>query len=173
VEWTRYTYIMAAGPGGCKIGGNPELRAGVLAQGEATRHVLASWALFHGAAMLFLDGQLELAGIVSGDAVAALVLPVLLDQAAAPLEEPARWLGGSPDLAIAAIQGRGHASHLGRLRERWPSLPLVVYRVGPDPEAPQEATPHSGPALSEATAATHDPSELLHRVLDVLERMRL
>lgn len=65
---------------------------GVLAFGEATRHVLASWALFHGAAMLLLDGQLELSGIISGDAVAALVLPLLLDESAAGLEEPARWL---------------------------------------------------------------------------------
>lgn len=50
------------------------------------------------------------------------------------------------------------------LRGDRPSLPLVVYLANPD---------NNPPSPPGSTGATHDPSELLHLVLDVLERVRL
>ena len=52
-------------------------RAGIVEPGDATRRVLGSWAVLHGAAMLLLDGQYELAGITSAEDVTQLVLPFL------------------------------------------------------------------------------------------------
>jgi CheY-like chemotaxis protein len=66
--------------------------AGVLEAGDPLLRVLGAWALFHGAAMLLLDGQLELAGITSAHQVAELVTPLLLDEAALPVARAAEAL---------------------------------------------------------------------------------
>lgn len=52
-------------------------KAGIVEPGDATSRVLGSWAVLHGAAMLLLDGQYELAGIRSVEAVTELVFPFL------------------------------------------------------------------------------------------------
>jgi AcrR family transcriptional regulator len=106
--------------------------AGVLERGDSTRQVLGSWALLHGAAMLLLDGQLELAGVMSGDAVAELVLPFLMDEGAGSMEEPARLLaeartrrgfpledspGAATDHTSAAVRPEPDPALIAELRE--------------------------------------------------------
>lgn len=88
--------------------------AGVLEPRDTLLQVLGAWALFHGAAMLLLDGQLELAGIGSAEGVAELVTPLLLDEAALPV-------AGAAEALAHARMARGFPAEDDR-REQWATL---------------------------------------------------
>ncbi len=155
--------------------------AGVLEPRDTLLQVLGAWTLFHGAAMLLLDGQLELAGIGSTEQVAALVTPLLLDEAALPVAAAAEALARArvargfpaeedrPEGWAALVQHPDPAALAAARRRMGDRIPPEVWEiVGRPPRAPSTELPLARALVTRSTALRR-----ARRMRKVLEGSRI
>jgi len=132
---------------------------GAMGGGDTDALVLGGWAMFHGAAVLLLDGQLEVAGLATPDEAAALVTRFLMDEGALPVADAAASLLGAQMQRGAVPPGVLDAAEPMPLASR---SPLVAALESPSPRfvASRAVEPEGLEGrLREAPAPYDTPSE--------------